>query len=56
MVDDVTVPVKAAVHAAGLAPVKFVTNSGLDLHDRGGRIRVDDYLRVTGCKAIESQG
>jgi len=37
------------VWSAGLAPVKFVTNAELPL-GRGGRIVVDDYLRVPGQK------
>jgi len=50
LADGSELPFGMMVWSAGLAPVKFVTNSGLDLHNRGGRIRVDDYLRVTGCK------
>jgi NADH dehydrogenase FAD-containing subunit len=46
--DGSKVPFGLMVWSAGLAPVKFVQNSGLQLHARGGRIIVDDYLRVPG--------
>eukprot|EP01050_Picozoa_sp_SAG11_P008790 SAG11_NODE_791_length_7146_cov_49.170427_2_plen_84_part_00 len=36
------------VWSAGAAPVKFVAAAALPIHERGGRIVVDDYLRVPG--------
>jgi len=46
--DGTTVPFGLMVWSAGLAPIKFVENSGLPLQ-RGGRIIVDEYLRVQGA-------
>lgn len=47
--DGTSIPFGLMVWSAGLAPVKFVQNSGLPLHERGGRIIVDEYLRVQGA-------
>ena len=46
--DGTAIPFGMMVWSAGLAAVKFVQSSGLPLHARGGRIVVDDYLRVAG--------
>mmetsp|Transcript_28569 Transcript_28569/g.32059 ORF Transcript_28569/g.32059 Transcript_28569/m.32059 type:complete len:575 (-) Transcript_28569:92-1816(-) len=46
--DDTELPFGMMVWSAGLAPVKFVEESGLSLLK--GRIEVDEYLRVPNCK------
>lgn len=46
--DGTELPFGMMVWSAGLAPVKFVKESGLPLER--GRIKVDDYLRVPGSK------
>lgn len=41
-------PFGMMVWSAGLAPIRFV--NGLDLPKSRGKISIDDYLRVPGCK------
>mmetsp|Transcript_11164 Transcript_11164/g.17252 ORF Transcript_11164/g.17252 Transcript_11164/m.17252 type:complete len:526 (+) Transcript_11164:26-1603(+) len=47
--DDTELPFSTMVWSAGLAPVKFIETSNLEL-GRGGKILVDKHLRVKGHK------
>mmetsp|Transcript_14271 Transcript_14271/g.22013 ORF Transcript_14271/g.22013 Transcript_14271/m.22013 type:complete len:294 (-) Transcript_14271:14-895(-) len=49
LADGTELPFGTMVWSAGLAPVKFVESSNLEL-GRGGKVLVDKYLRVKGHK------
>lgn len=49
LADGTEIPFGTMVWSTGLAPVKFIEKSNLELK-RGGKVLVDEYLRVKGHK------
>jgi NADH:ubiquinone reductase (H+-translocating) len=49
------IPARTVVWTAGIVPAAAVAQLGLPLTD-GGRVQVDEYMRVAGCEGIWSIG